>query len=291
MMRAPHRDSGRAGDSNAAALSRGRRKLPLVLSKLPLLQLGMLLTVAAVTGLAYLLFDGFREELDRALAILGAGDAPALRDYILSFGHWGPIASLLLMVLQALAAPIPSFVITFANGLAYGVFWGSLLSVAGHSLAAGVCFWIARTLGRRPVETLVGRSGLAEADRWFTRRGAVAVFLARLIPGVGFDAVSYAAGLSGITFGRFMLATTIGMVPQAFLYSYLGQNASQYFWHLVAANASLTGGLVLVGLVRHRRGRRSVSDELAQVIVPESDFRRRAVPARQQAIVGPEQPA
>ena len=265
MMPAWPRAASRTGGSNGAASPSRRSALARFVSRLPLVQLGVLLVTTAGVGLAFLLFDGFRAEVDRALTILSAGDAGALRDYILSFGYWGPIASLLLMVLQALAAPIPSFVITFANGLAYGVFWGTLLSVVGHSLAAGVCFWIARTLGRGPVEALAGRTGLAAADRWFTRRGGLAIFLARLVPGVGFDAVSYAAGLSGIRFARFMLATTLGVAPQAALYAYLGQSASQYFWHLVVVNAILTGGIVLTGLMQHRRSRRTARPSSAAV--------------------------
>src|SRR3712207_9588096 len=66
-----------------------------------------------------------REEVNRALGLLGRGDIAGLRDYILSFGLWAPVASCFLMVLQALVAPVPSFLITFANGLAFGVFWRS----------------------------------------------------------------------------------------------------------------------------------------------------------------------
>lgn len=77
--------------------------------------------VAVVLGLLYLFSAGFRAEANRALGILGRGDIAGLRDYIVSFGLWAPVASLLLMVLQGLAAPMPSFLITFANGLAFGV--------------------------------------------------------------------------------------------------------------------------------------------------------------------------
>ncbi len=63
--------------------------------------------------------------MDRAAALLGRGDVSGLRDYILSFGLWAPVISALLMVLQALVAPLPAFVLTFANGLAFGTFWGA----------------------------------------------------------------------------------------------------------------------------------------------------------------------
>ena len=92
----------------------------------------------------------------------------AVRDYILSFGAWAPVVSGLLMILQALAAPLPAFLITFANGLAFGVLWGGLLSLVSAS-AAAVAFGISRALGRGPVEALVGKAGLESADRWFER--------------------------------------------------------------------------------------------------------------------------
>jgi uncharacterized membrane protein YdjX (TVP38/TMEM64 family) len=94
-----------------------------------------------------------------------------LRDYILSFGAWAPVVSALMMILQALAAPLPAFLRMFANGLAFGAFWGGLLGLASASLAAAISFWLARPLERGPVKTLVGKTGLESADRWFARRG------------------------------------------------------------------------------------------------------------------------
>src|SRR5919107_151552 len=135
----------------------------------------LLAAVAAVFGLLYLLSAEFRSETNRALGILGRGDIAGLSDYIVSFGLWAPVASCFLMVLQALVAPVPSFLITFANGLAFGVFWGWMLSLFGHVLAAAVCFGISRALGRVPVEVLVGKTGLESADRWFARGGVYAV--------------------------------------------------------------------------------------------------------------------
>src|ERR687898_387744 len=135
------------------------------------------------------------------------------------FGLLAPVASCFLMVLQALVAPVPSFLITFANGLAFGVFWGWMLSLFGHVLAAAVCFGISRALGRVPVEVLVGKTGLESADRWFARWGVYAVFAGRLLPGVAFDAISYAAGLTRMRFRSFIAATALGIFPQTFLYS------------------------------------------------------------------------
>ncbi len=211
------------------------------------------LVVLAAFGPAYLLSDGFRFEVDRAVAILGRGDVAGLRDYILSFGVWAPIVSTMLMVLQALVAPLPAFVLAFANGLAFGAFWGGMLSLVGASLAAAVSFWIARLLGRGPVEALVGRAHLGATDRWFLRWGAYAVLVARLVPIISFDIISYAAGLTRMGFWRFMLATMVGMAPATFLYSYLGGQAPQYVQVLLVAFGIVIAGAVIAAVLRRRR--------------------------------------
>jgi uncharacterized membrane protein YdjX (TVP38/TMEM64 family) len=221
-----------------------------------LLRLVLLLVVATIFGLLYLLSAGFRSEVNRALGLLGRGDIAGLRDYILSFGLWAPIASCFLMVLQALVAPVPSFLITFANGLAFGVFWGWMLSLFGHVLAAAVCFWISRSLGRVPVEVLVGKTGLQSADRWFARWGMYAVFVGRLVPGIAFDVISYAAGLTRMRFRNFIVATALGIFPQTFLYSYLGRQAPEYVVLFMTTSALVVAGVVTVAVIRYRRERR-----------------------------------
>jgi uncharacterized membrane protein YdjX (TVP38/TMEM64 family) len=221
-----------------------------------LLRLVLLLVIAALFGLLYLLSAGFRSEVNQALGILGRGDIAGLRDYILSFGLWAPIASCFLMVLQALVAPVPSFLVTFANGLAFGVFWGWMLSLFGHVLAAAVCFWISRALGREPVEVLVGKTGLQSADRWFARWGMYAVFVGRLVPGVAFDVISYAAGLTRMRFRNFLVATALGIFPQTFLYSYLGRQAPEYVALFLVTSGLVVAGVVAFAVLRYRRERR-----------------------------------
>jgi uncharacterized membrane protein YdjX (TVP38/TMEM64 family) len=228
-----------------------------------LLRFALLVIAATVFAVLYLLSGGFRSEVNQAVGLLGRGDIAGLRDYILSFGLWAPVASCFLMILQALAAPVPSFLITFANGLAFGVFWGWMLSLFGHVLAAAVCFWISRTLGRAPVEALVGKTGLQAADRWFARWGMYAVFAGRLIPGVAFDVISYAAGLTRMRFRNFLVATALGILPQTFLYSYLGRQAPEYVALFLLTSALVVVGVVAVAIIRYRRERRKPKRNLS----------------------------
>jgi uncharacterized membrane protein YdjX (TVP38/TMEM64 family) len=156
------------------------------------------------------------------------------------------------MVLQAIVAFVPSFLLCFANGLAFGPVWGGLLSIASAALATAVSFGIARAVSRVPVETLIGKRSLGAADRWFARYGAYAVLVARLIPVVSFDAVSYAAGLTRMKFWRFLLATILGMTPASFVYAYLGDRAPGNINLLLAAFGVFVAVAVIAALVRRR---------------------------------------
>jgi uncharacterized membrane protein YdjX (TVP38/TMEM64 family) len=187
----------------------------------------LLLLLAA--GLIYGYADGVRTAVDHAVRIMTMHDTQsaiqAFRDYLLSFGSWAALVSAAIMVFQSVAAPLPAFVVTFANGLLFGWAWGALLSWSSAMLGAVLCFWIARNLGRPVVEKLVGSSQALETwDLFFTRYGNRAILVSRLLPFVSFDVVSYGAGLTPITLWNFVWATGIGQLPATLLYSYLGQN-------------------------------------------------------------------
>ena len=219
------------------------------------MRFGVVAGIGAGLGLLYLFSAGFRGEVREGVGILASGDVAGLGEYILSFGTWAPVASTFLMVLQSLAAPLPSFVVTFANGLAFGTFWGWAFSLFGHTLAAAVCFWVSRALGRVPVEVIVGRAGLESADRWFARWGLYAVVVARLIPGISFDVISYAAGITRMSFRRFLGATVLGVFPQTFVYSYLGHRAPENVRLFLLSSAVIVCGVLIAALIRRRRRR------------------------------------
>lgn len=201
--------------------------------------IGILAAAAGLFALAYFLFPGFRDGVGRGLRIMSstdlAGAIEGLRQYILSFGVWAPIVSAALMVLQSVLFPVPGQVVTITNGLLFGAFWGTLLSWGSSMIGATVCFFIARALGRPTVERLASKKALAVADKFFCRYGNNSVLVSRLIPVVSFDAVSYLAGVTSITFRGFIVATAIGQLPATIVYSVLGQNLTTIVnWGILA---------------------------------------------------------
>ena len=93
------------------------------------LRFALLVGIVGAFGLVTVVSAAARTEVMHAADILAKGNTDALRDYILSFGAWAPIVSTVLMLFQALAAPLPAFVLAFVNGLAFGLWWGGLLTM------------------------------------------------------------------------------------------------------------------------------------------------------------------
>lgn len=149
-------------------------------------------------------------------------DMEGLKEYILSFGIWGPVVSFLLMILQSVAAPLPAFVITFANAALFGWVYGAILSWTSAMAGAAICFYIAKFLGRNTVENLTSKFALDEVDKFFVKYGKHTILIARLLPFMSFDLVSYAAGLTSMSFASFFIATGIGQLPATIVYSYVG---------------------------------------------------------------------
>lgn len=172
--------------------------------------------------LIYLFVPSVNDVVNNMTSYLVSLDMEGLKQYILSFGIWAPIISFLLMILQSVAAPLPAFVITFANAALFGWVYGAILSWSSAMAGAALCFYIARFLGRNTVENLTSRFALKNVDDFFDKYGKHTILIARLLPFMSFDLVSYAAGLTSMSFTSFFIATGVGQLPATIVYSYVG---------------------------------------------------------------------
>ena len=66
---------------------------------------------------------------------------------------------------QAIVAPIPAFLVTAANGMVFGSFWGALISWIGALMGALTSFYIARLFGNVALTKIVRNKKIAESIR------------------------------------------------------------------------------------------------------------------------------
>ena len=172
--------------------------------------------------MAWVWIPAVSDFLRQSLTAFATVDQHALENFIRSWGTQAAVVSFFLMILQAIIAPLPAFMITFANASLFGAFWGGVLSWTSAMAGATLCFFIARILGRSAVEKLTGKTVLKNMDAFFERYGKHTILVCRLLPFVPFDPISYAAGLTSIRFRHFFLATGIGQLPATIVYSWAG---------------------------------------------------------------------
>ena len=88
-------------------------------------------------------------------------------------------------------------------------------------LGAAIAFSISRWVAGDAVERLAGPRIVA-IEELLSRRGFVSVLYARIMPGMPYTLVNYAAGLTRIPLLVFCAATALGTAPRAFAYTALG---------------------------------------------------------------------
>lgn len=187
-------------------------------------------------------------------------DGAALRKHVEQLGAWGPLAIIALMILAVLVSPMPSAPIAMAAGAAYGHGWGTLYVLVGAETGAIAAFGLARILGHAALKRWFGdrlEMGLIGSQNALTG----IVLVSRLVPFISFDLVSYAAGLTVLSFWRFALATLAGIVPASFLLAHFGlemtNDDGDQFMYSALALGLLTAVPIAWALVRDFKRRRS----------------------------------
>jgi uncharacterized membrane protein YdjX (TVP38/TMEM64 family) len=167
-----------------------------------------------------------------AAAIIGAILLLPVRQYLVgalewtqSLGAWGPVFVALFYVVACVFL-LPGSVLTLGAGFLFGVPIGLLSAWTGATLGACVAFLVGRTLARDWVARKVsGNPKFAAIDDAVGKEGFKIVLLLRLSPVFPFNFLNYALGLTKVSFGKYALASLIGMLPGGLMYVYLGSAA------------------------------------------------------------------
>ena len=140
------------------------------------------------------------------------------------------------MTLEGATLPVPSEIILPLTGfLVYKhtlEFWPAVaVASLGGLLGTMIDFGIGYYLGRPAVVRYGRKIRLSErhleiAERWFSKHGNRAVFLARFVPLLR-TVIAFPAGIAKMKIGRFLAYSTIGIVIWDIILIYLGVLAGQ----------------------------------------------------------------
>ncbi len=145
-----------------------------------------------------------------------------LRAHFERLGPWG-IGLFVMVYASAAVLFVPGSALTIGAGVIYGLWRGCIAVSAGSTLGAAAAFLIARYVARGRVERWAAANPRFSAiDQAIGREGWKIVLLTRLSPAFPFTLLNYLYGLTRVSFGRYILASWIGMMPGTVLYVYLG---------------------------------------------------------------------
>jgi uncharacterized membrane protein YdjX (TVP38/TMEM64 family) len=187
--------------------------------------------------------------------VLSAGrpSADGVRDFVEGAGAAAPLVFVLVSATLTCAL-FPGPLLAGASGLLFGTALGFPLSLTAAVLGACLAFSLGRRVGADSVPRLAGPR-LLRAHELVGRRGFLSVLYARIIPGMPYSWVNYAAGLTTIPLATFAAATALGAAPRAFAYTALGGSLGNLdspaaIVALAVLAVMAIGGLVALRLAR-----------------------------------------
>lgn len=139
------------------------------------------------------------------------------RDWLAQFGPFVILVYILIQSLTIIVAPIGGF---FAQVAVISLFpplfaWGLIYLVVTPLYI--VNFYLARRWGRPLVQKIIGKNSLQFIDKYAKDAGWQTLLVFKLFQGGLFDYVSYAAGLTTISFRVFVLINVLAGIPATFL--------------------------------------------------------------------------
>ena len=206
----------------------------------------------------------------------GAGWVSTLRREVGGFGAAAPLAYGAAYVVATVFF-VPGAPLTVGAGVAFGLLWGTVLVSVASTLGAALAFLVARYLLREKVASWVEeRPKFRLVDRAVGEQGWKIVALTRLSPVFPFNLLNYAYGLTRVSFGGYVAASWVAMLPGTLLYVYLGAAGARVAesatgaadWGRTALQVvgllATLGVVVLVGRIATRALREAAGEDLEE---------------------------
>lgn len=182
-----------------------------------------------------------------------AEDPQQFRTLVDTYGVWGRIIFVGMVVLQVIVAFIPGEPIELAAGYAFGFFEGTLLTLAGFMIGSILIFLLVRRLGVKLVEVFFPMEKIQQFSFLKNpKKTKVLAFILMLIPGTPKDFLSYFAGLTNLNLKTWLLIVAVGRLPSLITSTATGAAAGEKNYLLSVVMLGITLLLTVVGIAYYR---------------------------------------
>lgn len=153
-----------------------------------------------------------------------------MEEYLLSLLTAHPVLApalyVFLRTVPIIIPPIPGVLVDMVGVAMFGWKMGFLLGLVASQVGATIAFYISRYFREPAAKYFVPLQRLHELEgRYSERQKFWALVAARILTAPFFDYASYAAGLTKMSYGTFILSTFISVLPFFFVIYYFGELA------------------------------------------------------------------
>ncbi len=176
-----------------------------IISKLTTIFLLIAFAVLAIAGYQYGIFDS----------------VDAFQNFINTTGPWGPLIFIFIQTIQVVIPMLPGFVTCIAGAVVFGPAAGFFYSYIGVCIGSFMAFYIARKYGIAIVQKFIREENYNKYISWLEkgRKFDIIFALAILLPTAPDDVLCFIAGLTKMTWKKFIIIILLGKPFVIALYS------------------------------------------------------------------------
>lgn len=176
------------------------------------------------------------------------------RDWVESFGIFGRVIFVAMIVLQVIVAIIPGEPFEMAAGYAFEVVEGTLLCILGAVIGSVIVFLLVRKFGMMLVEVFFSKEKI-ESLKFLqnTKKLTLLFFIIMLIPGTPKDLLSYFAPLTKMSLKNWVLIVAASRIPSVITSAISGDALGSENYILAIVSLTITAVLSLIGIIIYKK--------------------------------------
>jgi uncharacterized membrane protein YdjX (TVP38/TMEM64 family) len=183
----------------------------------------------------------------------------AIRGWLRGLGMWAPVV-FVIGYAAATTLGAPGTPLTILAAVLFGPWIGVATIVVASTLAAVIGFCLSRFVARGRLERLLAhRPAYERLQSMVSASPITAISFARLMPAFPFSFVNYALGLSRVSFGSYLLASELAMIPLNVVWVlsagtvYRMAVRGETPWAILLASAAAAAGMLALLWMGRRR--------------------------------------
>jgi len=146
-----------------------------------------------------------------------------IKETILSFGFFGPLIIIILIIVANVVMVIPNYPIEMAGGYLYGVAMGTFWVLIGKMIGASILFYFGRKFGHSFVGMHLSNKEITHLKIIFRKNLNLMLFVTRISFISPNDITNLFMGLTPISFKDYFWISLIGYIPTTIVSCMMGK--------------------------------------------------------------------